>query len=307
MGEKSTTTKYDHDSALGEELSQCISARGLTQAAVSRALGISDSALSQWLSGRYKGDVKSLEHAVKGFLQRATEKAQTRRINLPFNMTSVSAKIFEAARMCHLDGDIGVVVGDSGIGKTTTLKEYARLNSDVILIEADRGYSPRELFREIHRGLGLDGTGSINQMKNDVISRLEGTGRLIIVDEAEHLPVKALDLIRRINDKAETGILFCGLKRFMDNLRLKQADFAYLYTRVGFKVLLDQLQSRDIEAIVHDALPGANGIWKTFHEESHGNGRVLSKLVKRSQRLADVNNLEITPDLVREAAKMLMV
>lgn len=307
MTTKKTTKNHVHDSQLETELTCRMRSRGFTQSAVARAIGISDSALSQWLAGNYKGDVKGLEHAIKGFLQRDEERGQSQKIELPFTMTSVAAKVFEAARMCHLDGDIGVVIGAAGTGKTTAVKEYALQNSDVVLIEADLGYSAKELFREIHRKLGFDGVGSINQMKDDVIEKMKNSGRLIIVDEAEHLPVRALDLLRRINDKAGVGILFCGLKRFMDNLRLKQADFAYLYTRVGFKVSLDVLQGQDIQTIVQDVIPDSNGLWKTYHEESHGNGRVLSKLIMRSMRLSQVNNIGITPELVREASKMLVV
>lgn len=296
-----------HDAALAAELDQHMQERGHTQAAVARAIGVSASALNQWIAGKYKGDIKGLEHAITGFLQRDRERAQVRKTALGFVMTVPAAKVLEAARMCHLDGEIGVVVGDAGIGKTTAIKRYAASNSDVILIEADLGYTARDLFAELHRKCGFDGLGSINRMKDDVIDKLRDSGRLIIIDEAEHLPVRALDLLRRINDKAGAGILFCGLKRFMENLRLKQADFAYLYTRVGFKVSLEQLQAQDIEAIVHEAIPGSNGLWKAFHQECHGNGRVLSKLVARTVRIAEVNGAAVTPEIVREAAKMLVV
>lgn len=307
MTTQKATKNHVHDSRLEAELSLCMQERGFTQSAVARGLGISDSALSQWRAGRYKGDVKSLEQAIKSFLQLDSERIKNRKITLPFTMTSVADKVFEAARMCHLDGDIGVVVGTAGVGKTTAVKEYARRNSDVILIEADLGYTAKEVFREIHRKLGFDGGGSINQMKDDVINKLKDAGRLIIVDEAEHLPVRALDLLRRINDKAGTGILFCGLRRFMENLRLKRADFAYLYTRVGFKVIIDTLQGRDIERIIKGVIPSSNGLWKTYHEESQGNCRVLSKLVVRSMRISEVNNIDISAEMVRKAAKMLAV
>lgn len=307
MTTTNATKKAEHSEALQEELEQLMAERKHTQAAVARAIGISASALNQWLHGEYKGDVKGLEHALQGFLLRERERAKNKRSQLPFVMISTAAKVFEAARMCHLDGEIGVVVGAAGIGKTTAIKEYAAQNSDVILVEADLGYTARDLFSELHRKCGFEGLGKINRMKDEVIDKLRDSGRLIIIDEAEHLPVRALDLLRRINDKAGVGILFCGLKRFMDNLRLKQADFAYLYTRVGFKVVLERLQGKDVEIIVHNAIPGSNGLWKCFHEESHGNGRVLSKLIARSLRLSEVNGMELTPEIIREAAKMLVV
>lgn len=295
------------DLVLKAQLEARIAERGCTQAAVAKAIGYSGAALSQWISGKYNGDVKALETALEGWLQRDLEREKTRKLKLPFVMTSIAAKIFEAARMCHLDGEIGVAYGGAGIGKTVAVKEYAERNSDVILVEADLSYTVRDVFVELHKACGFDGQGTINKMKDDVIARLKDSGRLLIIDEAEHLPVRALDLVRRIYDKAGIGILFVGLHRFMENLRIKQADFAYLYTRVGFKVVLNNLKGADVETIVREAIPGSNGVWRSFNEESHGNGRILTKLLSRSIRLAAVNGVSVTPELVREAASMLAV
>jgi DNA transposition AAA+ family ATPase len=294
-------------SATMTELQQVMKERRYTQSAVARAIGYSDSSVSQWLAGKYKGDVAALEHAVRGFLERDSEKVRNRRIKLKFVETTTSARVFDACRMCHLDGEIGVVHGDAGAGKTTSIKEYAKRNSDVILIEADRSYTTSDLFREIHKKCGFDGEGNLNKMKDDIIDRLEDSGRLIIIDEPESLSVRALDLLRRINDKAHVGILFCGLERFMENLRLRQTDFAYLYTRVSFKIALDSLLPEDVEAIVNEVLQEGDGLWQAFWNECHGNGRVLEKLVGRSLRLAELNGVPVSSEIVREAAKMLVI
>jgi DNA transposition AAA+ family ATPase len=142
-------------------------------------------------------------------------------------------------------------------------------------------------------------------MKDEVIDRLRGSGRLVIIDEAEHLPVRALDLVRRINDKAGCGILFCGLKRFMESLRVKQADFAYLWSRVAFRVVVDGLNVQDAELMVKEVIPGANGLCKTFYEESHGNGRILAKLIGRTVRMCQLNDSEPNQGIVREAARLM--
>ena len=56
-------------------------------------------------------------------------------------------------------------------------------------------------------------------MMLDIIDKLKSSGRLIIVDEAEHLPYTSLELLRRIYDKAEVGILLVGMPRLMKNLK----------------------------------------------------------------------------------------
>ena len=309
MSAKEATGKTTKESnaAIVAQLEARMEERGYSQSAVAKAVGYSASALNQWLGGKYNGDVNSLESAIESWLLRDMEREKSRKIKLPFVMTSIAAKVFEAARMCHLDSEIGVAYGGAGIGKTLAVKEYAARNSDVILIEADLSYTVRDVFVELHKACGFTGDGSVNKMKDDVISKLKDTGRLIIIDEAEHLPVRALDLLRRVYDKAGVGILFVGLHRFMESLRVKQADFAYLYTRVGFKVALDILKAADVETIVKTSISGSNGVWKSFYEESHGNGRILSKLLSRTIRLADVNGISVSPELVREASKMLAV
>lgn len=48
-------------------------------------------------------------------------------------------------------------------------------------------------------------------MFSDIVDKLKSSGRLIIIDEAEHLPYKSLELVRRIYDKANVGILLVGM------------------------------------------------------------------------------------------------
>jgi DNA transposition AAA+ family ATPase len=153
--------------------------------------------------------------------------------------------------------------------------------------------------------VGCDGNGGVDAMKNDIIAKLKNSGRILIVDEPESLSVSALNLIRRIYDKANIGILFIGLPRFMENLKVRQTDYAYLWSRVGFRVSLDNLRAGDVTAIVTSVLPGANGTCKTFHEESGGNGRILSNLLIRCLRLSGINGTAVSPEMVREAAQML--
>ncbi len=292
---------------LRTELKTLMEERGLSQTVVARALGISTATLSQWLSGTYQGNVSKIDSDVKGFLTRQKERSKSRKKMIEFVMTSTATRLFEVARICHLDGEIGVAYGDAGIGKTMAAKEYSSQNSDVILIEADLGYTARALFTDLHRRVGLDGSGTVHDMFNDVVGKLSGSGRLIVIDEAEHLPYRALELLRRIYDKAGIGILLVGMPRLIHNLRGKKGEYAQLYSRVGIAANLQKLQEGDAEAIVKTALPQSNGLWKDFLRESGGNSRRMNLLIVRSIRLAEVNDTHITPEIIRLAAQMLII
>lgn len=177
----------------------------------------------------------------------------------------------------------------------------------MILIEADLGYTAKVLFSELHRRLGMDGRGHLNSLLNDCVERLKGSDRLIIVDEAEHLPYRALELLRRIYDKAGIGILLVGMPRLISNLQGKKGDFAQLHSRVGYAMRLDPLKEQDVQGLVHAILPNSNGLYKTYHEISGGNTRILSKLIMRSIRVAELNNIPVDAEVVKGTAKMLII
>ncbi len=292
---------------LQDQLRELIEKKGLTASAVARSLGISASALSQWLDGKYGGNVERVDRAVKGFLQRWQEKQALPAHHIPFIMTSVVNKTFEMARFCHLENEIGVLVGPAGVGKTWAVQEYVRQNTDVVLLEVDPGYTASSLFKDLARKLGFLPNGNLHDVFEDVVERLRGSGRLIIIDEAEHLPYRALELLRRVYDKAGIGILLVGMPRLIENLRGRKGEYQQLYSRVGIYANLQKLHIQDAEAIVNQVVPEANGLCRIFYDLSTGNTRVLTKLIKRSLRIAGINDKPLNQEVVMAAARTLII
>jgi hypothetical protein len=290
------------------ELRALMAQQNLSLNSISKSIGVSTSALSQWLAGKYEGDSAKVAEAISQFLQRQQERRQQPKKHVGFITTSAVRKYWEAAKLCHLDGEIIVVSGDAGLGKTEASQEYARRNSDVILIEVDPGYTARVLFKELHRKLGGDGVGGINDLKDDVIKKLRKSGRMILVDEAENLPYRALELLRRVYDKAGVGLLLAGMPRLIHNLRGKKGEFAQLYSRVGAHVKLEPLKQHDTDEVVKSLMPDASAaVCKAYFEASAGNTRVLVKLLMRSLRVAEINKTKITPELIHETLQMLII
>lgn len=274
---------------------------------IAKQIGYSASVVSTYLAGKYPGDVAKLEWAIASFLMRQEEIEAMPKEMIPFCPVTNAEIFFNSAKIAHLEQEIGVIVGEAGTGKTKAAREYARQNPDVIFIEADLSYSTKVFFRELHKKLGMDGIGGIYDLFSDCCEKLKDSNRLIIIDEAENLPYRALDMVRRLYDKSNVGILLVGLPRLIANLRGKRGEFKQLYSRVGIVTQLEDWNEFDTKILVQTVFPNTNGVYKTFHDLAKGNGRKLEKLILRTSRAARTGKKEITERLIRNAAEVLIL
>ncbi|MDR2693328.1 MAG: AAA family ATPase [Chitinispirillales bacterium] len=270
-----------------------------------KASGVSPSAISQLLSGKYLGDSAAVRVKVESVMKREMEKSVAAATSGGFIRTSVAVRVFDVAQDCRLFGDIGVCYSAAGLGKTEAVREFARQNADVILVEADPGYTAKFLFSEIRDivGGGSSPRANLHDIFQECCKRLKGSGRLLIVDEAEQLPYKALEMLRRLHGKTGVGILLTGMPKLLANLRGPRGEYAQLYSRVGLAVKLKPLTDADVALVIGRFLPKCPGkVQAALGSEAAGNARRLFKIIARSKRVAQINHRDIDEEVVRRAA-----
>ena len=284
-----------------------LDATGWPQTRLAKSAGISTSALSQFMSHQYPGDTDRVKVKVEAILNREEEKSALTVDSKSFIDTTISRRVFDIARACHLFQEIGVCYSQAGLGKTESAREYASRNNDAILIEADPGYTAKVLFQELRDIVGGTSRLNLHSMFVDCCEKLKGSGRLLMIDEAEQLPYRALEMLRRLHDKTQIGILLLGMPKLLGNLRGIKSEYAQLYSRVGMAVKLQPLTSDDTSMIIQASLPASNGIHKVFHKEAAGNTRRLFKMISRAKHIAGVNKVDIDDEVVIAAAGLLKV
>lgn len=291
-----------------QRLQNHMEAHSLTQTAVAKSLGISISSLSYWLKAKYKGDVAALDARVDEYLATVTEREARPAPPASIVATRAYQEIHAFLKICARDCEMGLVVGDSGVGKTTALREYAREHRTSILVEADHGYTARALFLELCDSLGLDSKGTLHDLLVRVVAKLRDSGRLIIVDEAEHLPYRALELIRRIHDKAGVGVALVGMPRLRKNLQGDANHYAQLYSRVGAFRKVEKLTDEDVTLLVSsrrsDVTPSC---LEALLRASRRNARVLHKLLRWCDELCKINKISLNLDVIMKAEEMISV
>lgn len=291
------------------ELNDLMTRKGYSQTQVARAIGKSTAVINQYLQGKYAGDVPAIDALARSFINREVEKEKSQKIAARFVPTVTSRKGMEVIRYAHLDGDLNVIYGAAGLGKTMILREYAAQHRDALLIEADPGYTARVVLEELCGLLGISKRGNMHELSEACIAALRDSGRLLIVDEAENLPYRALETLRRIHDKSGIGLVLAGMPRLIINLKGKRGEYQQLYSRVGFALCIgDSLPQSDITDIAVSMLPGAGSqeVSEALFKASHGNARRLFKLVRGVSRHSEISGNAVSAGAVRKFAEMLI-
>ena len=295
-------------SQLVEQLSLLMSEKGLSRSQVARSIGMSTAAISTFLSGTYQGNLASIEEKIAAFLQLEENRRRDKKLAIEYVRTRSARRAADILRLAHADGQAVVIIGQAGLGKTRSLKDYVANNPDAVLIEADPTFTAKVLLKKLAEKVGAEATGNLNALMEAIVVKLAGSGRLIAVDEAECLPLRALECLRRIHDKTEVGLALVGMPRLLMNLRGRHGELKQLYSRIGFKLDLgDEIDAQELSEIAAKNLKGADT--ETVSElvdAAAGNTRRLVKLLHGVSRLSKIHNEPVNVEMVKQFREMLI-
>ena len=225
------------------------------QSQAAKQTGISAAALSTWLRGEYKGDNSEVERKLSLWLA-SNERRQEARNATPtvpeWAPTPTAKKMLDGMHYAQASGDLAVIYGAAGLGKTCTCEEYQRRNPNVWIAtmapDTARIYPALEEIAEAANLRSIPGRAS--RLRRELVKRFQGTGGLLIIDEAQHLSVDALESIRAIYDASGVGLVLSGNEKVYTALfgGSRAATFAQLYSRVEKKVHVTKTTADDAAA-----------------------------------------------------------
>ena len=253
-------TKMTYDQA-AEFIRQYIETAGKKQSQAAQELGISPGALSSFLSGTYKAP-HTIIIRIEDLAAINTQK-NVAPTAPAFKDTSISKTVSQAIRYSHLQGKISVVYGDAGVGKTVAYRNYLENNTLAIGITISPTYASITGVNElIAEQLGVRERVARKQTA-EIINKLRGSGRVLIIDEAQHLNARALDHLRCISDESGIGICFIGNHQvYRKLLGSQEADFAQMFSRLGMRkqVLVGNISKNDVQTVFGEMVPEQDAI-----------------------------------------------
>ena len=285
--------------------------RKVTWDLLGRETGINGSTLSSFAStypkGTYKGDVQKIASALAKWQADAPARMRSARQlpNAPdFVQTPTARDVVLSLSYAQFTPAITTLVGVPGIGKTRAAKHYQGQHPNVVLVTMEpmtRGAGM--MLSEIAYEMGIDERCQA-KLPRTIGRTLVNSGTLIIVDEAQHLDIAALDQLRSLHDKYGVGIALLGNEKLAVTIDGKRDNStAQIRSRMGMRRTRTALMKGDACALIE--------AWNVTDERARDElKRVAAKpgalrnihMVMTQLSLAQQGSeeeLSITPDLIR--------
>ena len=111
---------------LRTKVSERLTTSGISQATLAEQIGISTTAVSHWLGGKYEGDNQAVASKMQKWVEENPQFAVPSSVKVPvFVKTQTAEHIQAALTYARVMRDVVVIHGGAGMGKTTTAAHFA--------------------------------------------------------------------------------------------------------------------------------------------------------------------------------------
>jgi len=230
-------------------------AEGLPLTEVARLAGVAYGTLTPWLGGTYAGRVDLVAGKMQTWLDSRSAQRRTRgvlRAQPGYIPTPTAASFVATLEYAQTAPDLVLITGGAGVGKTTAAREYQRTAPNVWLLTicpTQAGMGP--MLEELLGVLGVQ-ERSTSRRSSAAVRRVIGSGGLLIVDEAQHLQNKALEVLRTLHDLGGIGVALLGNETVQSRLEGKgrTPEYAQLFSRIGTRTRRSVPLAADIDALL---------------------------------------------------------
>ena len=237
-----------YNQELQAQLEQYMTDTGISQAKIAPQIGVSTAALSQYRRSAYdNGDIAAVEAKIAEFFRlqnyaaATAEKAAAYLPTTGYVPTSISEDVYETIRYCQAAKGMVIVHGDAGVGKTKGAEKFISENPTAsIYIQATPSTGTLSgILKLLARALHIADARNKLDLMLAIRDKLGGTNKVIIIDEAQHLKLAALEEIRTLSDPSgidgQPGIGICligNTEVYSRMLGKQEARFAQLFSRI---------------------------------------------------------------------------
>ncbi|HWO99743.1 MAG TPA: ATP-binding protein [Methylococcus sp.] len=220
----------------------------------------------------------------------------------------------EAVKLAELvlsaENPIGEIVGPAGTGKSLAGRAVAE-RFGAIRIAAWDGMTKHQMGVEIAQAFGLEGPGVVDRLLRDRSDPNEDARRLVVIDEANKLSWRVLELLRYLADECNVAVLLIGTELY--ERKFTDARTRPLLVQLGSRIGAKRVATRHLdraETYAHILRPAFGDLtdkelvttfWTACRK---GNFRDGVELAEECRRIMTTNEMQtLTPAVMELAAK----
>lgn len=210
-------SKNKQNKALQQEVKQLIEThleqKQISAKKLAETIGVSNGTISNVLNEQWERLNKAMLLKLRSFF-----KSKEWQLIETTNFINIQSQCDKARRLRMLVG----IIGYSGAGKTTALRNYYQTHPNTYLVTCARTMRTKQFLAEILRALGSSFLASDYEMVKEIINKLNTRqSPLLIIDEASKLSPNALMYLQDIWDGVEdnASIVIAGVEYLLTNLK----------------------------------------------------------------------------------------
>lgn len=214
--------------------------------------GLDPKRLRAWIDGADSPEVET--HVLAFRLDHEPRHARERG---RFIETPTAARLLSTLAYAQAYGTLVIVSGGPGLGKTFAIDHFAARARHVWPVTCSpmvSGLVPA--LEEIAGAIGSSTGGGARVLARAICQKVTTTGGrgLLVLDEAQHLTIGAVEAVRAIHDATGLGVAFVGNETVVKfGAKANAAHFAQLTSRVGMKFALARPSAADVAMIAAES------------------------------------------------------
>lgn len=250
------TTLDDADIQLLDRFDAILKAQNKSNNKAAEEMEINPSAITGFRKGNYAGKIEAVRTKILKWVEHNERKSEASAL-LPSAPTffhgPVAQDILATLAMAHMTTDLAVIYGGPGVGKSIACEHYREQNT-AVWIATMRHHCKTEIqmLQAIARAVGAAPKphAGADILFGAIQDRIQGTNGLLIIDEANHLPIPCLDELRCLYDETKTAIALVGDQSINDKTKPSKQVPPQLSRRIGIRTRIDGAGDGDIAAFL---------------------------------------------------------
>lgn len=279
-----------------KKLQKAIESYRFSQNQLAAKIGISSGILSQIMRQEYPFNA---DNYVWSQIRKFFEKVEAN-----FYETKLVKVMWRCLNTVFSEKKIAVITSCSGAGKTTSIERYTLHQPNAMHIRITEVFTTKYLLERMCAAVNAPYLGLTKQtMYESIIEITQRRERLFVIDEAERLSIRQLELLRDIYDEGNIGLCLVGLdslRTLLQKGRSLRENLVQLYSRVAYNEVVDILDPTDVKMILDDKLkhtvskPMMKKLSRLYR--NRGGLRAILMLCNLSTKVAEMHNVKSIND-----------